>query len=187
MRRIILICATIASAVVAILAYQDVLRRTGNFHEVVAGQLYRSAQPTPDRLADYVEAAGIRSVVNLRGRRDTADWYVAEVEAARRLGLVHVDFGMSSSQPFSPERAEELVRLMQGLPKPILVHCWTGADRTGLVAMIYAYRLGGADEDTAEKQLSFAYGHVGLPFLSPSFAMDWSWETLEAAFGIEGS
>lgn len=40
------------------------------------------------------------------------------------------------------------------------------------------------DEETAEKQLSIRFGHVGIPFLSPAFAMDESWEALEEAFGL---
>ena len=43
------------------------------------------------------------------------------------------------------------------------------------------------DEETAEWQLTPIYGHFGIPFLSPSFAMDETWEELEPLFGIEGS
>ncbi len=187
MKRIALALALIAAVTASLLLYQEGLRLTGNFHQVVAGQLYRSAPPDAARLARWSRESGIRSVVNLRGSQPGAAWYDEEVAASADLGLVHADFGMSAEQPFTPARAEELLALMASLPKPILIHCHTGADRTGLAAMIYAYRAGGQDEETAESQLSLAYGHVGLPFVSPTFAMDWSWETLEVAFGIEGS
>jgi protein tyrosine/serine phosphatase len=32
--------------------YLGYLHATGNFHEVIAGELYRSAQPSPEQLSD---------------------------------------------------------------------------------------------------------------------------------------
>jgi len=36
------------------------------------------------------------------------------------------------------------------------------------------------DEARAEEQLSFYYGHVGIPVVSAAYAMDRSWEDIEA-------
>lgn len=170
-----------------ILAYQALLRMTGNFRTVIAGELYRSAQPTREHLQSYVDAAGIRTVINLRGAQPGAEWYDLERDLAAARHLVMIDFPMSAGEPLSAERAAELIALFRRSPKPILLHCKTGADRTGLASVIYASQVADLDEHRAEKELSPIYGHFGIPFFSPTYAMDRSWEALEVAFGIEGS
>lgn len=165
--------------------YAWALQLTGNFHTVVRGELYRSAQPSPQQLADYVQKNGIKTVINLRGEDDTAKWYGQDLAEANRLGVEHIDFQMSSSYELSPERADELVAIMRLAPKPILIHCNSGADRSGLVSVIYSQQIAGIDEETAERQLSFYYGHVGLQEVSPTYAMDSSWTKLEKHFGVK--
>ena len=46
-------------------AYLALINVSGNFHPVVAGELYRSAQPTPARIAAYKSKYGIATIVNL--------------------------------------------------------------------------------------------------------------------------
>ena len=165
------------AVVIVILAFLGGLQLTGNFHTVVAGELYRSAQPTPAELESYVRRYGLKTVVNLRGANPGAKWYEDEKRVAKSLGVKMIDFQMSARQELSPARAEALVALLKAAEKPILVHCKAGADRTGLVSVIYASQVAGIDEEHAERQLwSIIYGHIGIPFLSPSFAMDISWE-----------
>src|SRR4051794_32745800 len=62
-----------------------------NFHAIVPHRCYRSGQPTADALEGMVRALGVRTVVNLRGPNDKADWYREEHDAARRLGVTVVD------------------------------------------------------------------------------------------------
>lgn len=182
--------ALIVASVIApslILTYQAWLRITSNFRTVIAGELYRSAQPTRERLQSYVDATGIRTVINLRGAQPGAEWYDLERDLAAARHLVMIDFPMSAGEPLTNERAAELIALFRQSPKPILIHCKTGADRTGLASVIYASQVAGLDEHRAEQELSPIYGHFGIPLFSPTYAMDQSWETLEVAFGIEGS
>lgn len=127
-------------------------------------------------------AHGIRSVLNLRGASDRG-WYHDEIEMARRLGVTHADFAMRASKVLSPERARQLIALMQSLPKPLLIHCQQGADRTGLAAALYLAANGGGEAE-AESQISFRYGHVSLP-LSSAWPMDESWEAMERPLGFE--
>ncbi len=160
-------------------AYAGYLQIYGNFHTVIEGEVYRSAQPTPAQLEAYVREHGIRTVINLRGENSRNDWYRDEVATAKALGVGHIDFKMSAAEDFTPERADEITAIMAAAPKPILIHCQAGADRTGLVSAIYSYRLAGWTEHAAENQLSFYFGHVGIPYLSRAWAMDMSWEKLE--------
>lgn len=184
-KRLALAVAIVLLIPLGLIGYQAAF--TSNFHEILPGQFYRSAQLTPGELNQRISQYGIRTVVNLRGTQDNPGWYDDERRVAASRGVELVDFPMSSSQRLSPERALALLELMRNAPKPILVHCLAGADRTGLASVIYLNQVAGMDEETAEWQLTPIYGHFGIPFLSPSFAMDETWEELEPLFGIEGS
>jgi protein tyrosine/serine phosphatase len=164
-------------------SYLAILQIDGNFHEVLPGQLYRSAQPTPSELAQYIKRYGIRTVVNLRGPSERA-WYRDEVATTQKLSVQHVDFRMRASQQLTPDESERLITLLKEAPKPVLIHCKAGADRTGLASVIYLQQIAGVNEETAEWQLSPLYGHLPLPFLR-TYAMDRTWLQLESMLGIE--
>lgn len=172
---------TIAAGTAGYLGY---LQLTGNFHTVIAGELYRSAQPTPTQLEAYIRAKGIATIVNLRGENDHARWYADEIATAEKLGVKHIDFKMSATKILPPDKADQLVAILKAAPKPILIHCEAGADRSGLVSVIYSERVAGINEDVAERQLSILFGHIGIPYLSAAFAMDESWEDLEQYFHV---
>ena len=129
--------------------YLGFLRASGNFHEVLPGQLYRSAQPTPGQLARYIQRYGIKTVINLRGPSEQK-WYRDEVATTSRLAIQHLDFRMTASRQLSDGESEELIALMKDAPKPLLIHCKAGADRTGLASVIYLQQVAGVDEETAE-------------------------------------
>jgi len=173
--------------VTGILGFQAWLRADGNLHEVKTGEFYRSAQPTPEKLQGYIKQYGLKSVLNLRGSQPDDDWYRDEQRVTQSNGVQLIDFSMSAGKDLTRERALQLVEIMRNAPKPMLVHCSTGADRTGLVATIYAYKIAGMTEEEAEEQLSPGFGHFGIPLFSSTFAMDRSWEDMEKLFGIEGS
>lgn len=186
-RNAMIITASGVAVFLAILAFQQVLRLSGNFHTVVPDQFYRSSQLSPTALEGYVQRYGVKTIINLRGAEPNKKWYRDEKQVADSLGVTMVDFGMSATRLLSADRAAQLVAIMKDAQKPILVHCLDGADRTGLVSVIYASQVAGEDDKTAERQLSTRYGHFGIPLLSPTFAMDTSWEDLETFFGVEGS
>lgn len=163
------------------LLYLAALQIGGNFHPVLDGIAYRSAQPEGRDLARWTAQSGLRSVVNLRGAHPGTGWYDAEVRQSARLGLAHYDFGMSAGQQLSQARAAQLVALLKAAPKPVLIHCKSGADRTGLAAALLVAALHG-DERTAEAQISFRYGHIALPHTA-AWPMDESWESLEGWLG----
>ena len=75
--------------------------------------------------------------------------------------------------------ADQLLDIMKNAPKPILIHCKAGADRSGIVSAIYGRAVAGWSEESAERQLSVYFGHIGIPYLSSTYALDESWEKLE--------
>jgi protein tyrosine/serine phosphatase len=168
----------------ALIGYLAVLHYSGNFHTVIEGELYRSAQVTGTELADYTNKVSLKSVLNLRGPSPNSDWYKAEIADSARLGLVHADFALSASRQVTNEEAVELIALMRSLPKPLLIHCKHGSDRTGLMSALYMAAIAGQDEDTAEAQLSLYFGHFSVPYLSAAYPMDESWERLEGMVGF---
>ena len=172
-------------ALVALAGYLALLQATGNLHTVAPGEVLRSNQPTPARLAALVRDHGLRSVLNLRGAAPGAEWYEAEAQAARDLGLVLIDFPLSASDELGRPTAEALLAALRDAPKPLLIHCRSGADRTGLASSIYQTQVMGLDEETAEWQLSILYGHIGLPYLSDAWPMDVTWEAIERWWGLE--
>lgn len=172
---------------VALAAWLAFLQATGNFHAVIPGEYYRSAQMDRASLSEWTREHRIRSVINLRGANPGDAWYDEEVAASAELGLAHYDFRMSAADHIPPAEAKALLDLLRAAPKPVLVHCRGGADRTGLVSSLYMWAVAGWGEEAAEWQLSLLYGHIGLPGLSRAWPMNESWESLEPWLGIEGS
>lgn len=162
--------------------YLGYLQASGNFHPVVAGEAYRSAQPDAEDLRAWVIETGIRSVINLRGRHAGTGWYDEEIAASDALGLKHYDFAMSASKGLDRAQAAALMAMLRDAPKPVLIHCKAGADRTGLASALYlaAY---GQGEELAETQISLRYGHISLPYTA-AWPIDQSWEALEGWLGF---
>lgn len=180
----LILALTFAAVMIGSNGFLSYQQMSGNFHEVVAGEVYRSNQVTPEALATYQAEHGIRSVLNLRGAEPGAEWYDAEIAASSALGLTHVNFRMSGTVDFSNADAMRLIALMREMPKPLLVHCQRGADRTGLAMALYLGAIRGASKAEAGGQLSLWFGHFGVPYLSDTYPMDQSWDRLAGVLGI---
>ncbi len=174
--------AAVAALLALTVGYETGLFSSGNLHRLDA-EAFRSAQPTPERLASIQATYGIRSVINLRGENTGAAWYDKEVAASRRLGLVHIDYRMSAKDRFDTKRAAELIAVMRAAPKPVLIHCNGGADRSGLASALYLAAIAHQGHFRSELQLSPLYGHIPLPFLR-AFPMTSSFEGLEHWLGL---
>jgi protein tyrosine/serine phosphatase len=173
--------------VVAIIGcFYAYLIETTNFHPVIAGELYRSSQPSASTIAQLQKQYGIRTIINLRGDNSGHRWYDAEIAQAKELDINHIDFRMSSRHELSQEQAAQLVQLMRDAPKPLLIHCQAGADRTGLATALYLAAIGKSSERVAEAQMSIYYGHIGLP-ISAAYPMDATFEKLEPWLGLSSS
>jgi protein tyrosine/serine phosphatase len=169
----------------AIGLYSGYLVATENFHAVIPGKLYRSAQPSAKDIALWHDRHGIKTIINLRGANPKQRWYQDERAAAEGAGVRLIDYQMSSQRDVSAVEVEELLGLLASAEKPILIHCRNGADRTGLVSALYVASMGGS-EFYSELQMSPIYGHLPLWFLS-AFAMDRSFERVEARLGFPDS
>ncbi len=158
----------------------------GNLHTVVPGELYRSGTLAPDRLREVIESRGIRTIINLRGRAEARDWYREEARVAGEANVRLIDMPWSAQRELTEQQVAEYFRVLADAPRPILIHCRSGSDRTGLAAALYLAAVKKADEFTAELQLSPLFGHIGLPF-APFYAMDETFERLEPSLGYPDS
>lgn len=165
--------------------WMGVQQLIGNFHTVVAGQLYRAARFDASEIAGFQKDYGIRTIINLRGP-DSSDWYKQQIAQSEALGITHFDFRLSASKELTQGQVEALIAMMRNAPKPILVHCTGGADRSGIAAALYLGAIAKAGEYAAEWQLSPFYGHIPLPF-APAWAMDETWERIEPWLGFPNS
>jgi protein tyrosine phosphatase (PTP) superfamily phosphohydrolase (DUF442 family) len=152
-------------------AYCGVIIYEGNVHAVESGVLYRSAQLGKDGLASVARQYGIKSVLNLRGPNAGSPWYDDELAESRALGLAHYDYPISAKRFVTHRQVGEILDIIRRAPKPLLIHCKSGADRAGLVSALYEYAIAGASAKKADGELSLVYGH--FPYLtSRSGAMD---------------
>jgi protein tyrosine/serine phosphatase len=155
------------------------LRLSGNFHSVEGGVLYRSAQLSGAAFADHIKDSGIRSILNLRGDNKGQRWYDDEMQASAAAGIQHVDLALSAGRELTDAQLRQVSDLLRDLPRPILIHCEGGADRSGLVAAMYQLLIANKSPEEAAGQLSFRYGH--FPWLgSRTMAMDRTFERLVA-------
>jgi transporter family protein len=137
------------------------------------GEAYRSGQLTIEQYAHYTKKYGLKSVVNLRGD-SKKQWYREEMQAARENNLSHFDYDLSAYQHLKISEMHEILDILRKAPKPVLIHCQAGSDRTGLVSAVYLLALKGHAPDSAGAELSLLYGQ--LPFWgNKTIAMDNSW------------
>lgn len=165
------LCVAVVLPAASIGGYCGAVIWSGNFHAVSDGVLYRSAQLSGPEFAEAIRQYKIKSVLNLRGAHPGEGWWEDEVAAARDNGASHYDIALSSKRFVGEEQVAEILKMLRAAPKPLLVHCRSGADRTGLVSALYRYAVEHASAADADGQLSLAYGH--FPYLtSRTGAMD---------------
>lgn len=103
----------------------------------IGPDLVRANQPSPRQLA-WWKRRGIRTVVNLRGARDES-YYALEADACRRLGLTLIDAPLDSRDAPTAERVRRAREIFRTIEYPALIHCKSGADRAGLMAVLYRH------------------------------------------------
>ena len=130
-----------------------------NFAVVEPGVLYRANHPTPGQLAVMAQRHGIRTVINLRGARACGSDALSR-DAALRLGLVQIDMALESRGAPQVDRILRLAEIFRTMTAPALMHCKSGADRAGLMSVLYRHVREGVPIAEAKQQLSLRYGHI---------------------------
>ena len=119
--------------------------------------LVRTNQPSPRQLA-YWKKKGVRTVINLRGKRDES-FHALERDACAQLGLTLIDAPLDSRDAPGRDRIHRARELFRTIEYPALIHCKSGADRAGMMAVLYRHFHLGEPISVAMKELSKKYLH----------------------------
>jgi protein tyrosine phosphatase (PTP) superfamily phosphohydrolase (DUF442 family) len=152
-------------SVVSFLAWRTSVDNFGvvlNPGDSTAGAVYRSDQMRPDDLADRIRELGIRTVLNLRGPNPGDSWYDAERSTVVGEGAELVDMALSSSEWMSREQAQTLAKVLKEAPRPLLIHCYHGSERTGLASAMAHLLTPGQSVESARREFSWRYLYFGL-------------------------
>jgi protein tyrosine/serine phosphatase len=120
-------------------------------------QAWRSAQPAPHQISEFARR-GVRTIVNLRGERICGSYWL-ERRACLRHGLKLVNFQVRSRAAPTREEIRGARELFERIEYPMLLHCKSGADRAGLMSVLYRFLKEGEPLEEAKKELSFRFGH----------------------------
>jgi protein tyrosine/serine phosphatase len=132
-----------------------------NFHWVVPGEAARAAQAWAGGLGPFLRKRGLASVINLRGRNDDLSWWRKETEVAEKLGLAHLDAMLDSRKLPTRAMLVELIAAFDAAPRPFMLKCSGGQDRTSFAAALYLIHRGGWDafDQAAAQYARFPYLH----------------------------
>ncbi len=120
-----------------------------NFFKV-SDDIYRSEQPDKDAFIE-LNKMGIKSVLNLR-TTETDDDAIGKLPI--KPYLVAMDAGGVSDKDIIAA-----LKVIKSAPKPLLVHCRHGSDRTGVVVAMYRIVFQGwSKEDALNELLNGGFG-----------------------------
>ena len=121
-----------------------------NFFQLDA-KVYRSAQPDAKGFKE-LQSRGIRNVLSFRDHH-------ADTNAARGTTVRLFRVQMEAGEIKTPQVVESL-RIIRNADGPILIHCWHGADRTGLISAMYRIVFQNwSKEDAIDELMNGGYGY----------------------------
>lgn len=125
-----------------------------NFYEVDAGRFYRSAQLNKLAFYGVIKKYGLKSVINLR---DQGKYFSRlEKQWCEKKGIRYYNIPVTCG---SRDKLLKVIETIRSAEKPVLVHCFGGKDRTGLVSAIYVSDFQNNPMD-AFKQFSIKYLYI---------------------------
>jgi protein tyrosine/serine phosphatase len=124
----------------------------------IGRDLVRSSQPWPFQLRRWRDL-GIRTIINLRGQ-EKGSHSLLERDACHRLGLTLVEFKLWSRAAPTRAMIEGAKTLFETSQYPVLIHCKSGADRAGLMAVLYRHFQLGESVRDALRELHWTRGHA---------------------------
>jgi hypothetical protein len=132
-----------------------------NFHWIVPGEAARAAQAYAGFLGPFLARHGIKSLINLRGTNPKYGWWRYERRVTENSGIVHLDVMLDSRNLPKREMLVALFDAFDRAPRPFLIKCSGGQDRTSFAgALFLIHREGWAARDRALGQFArFPYLH----------------------------
>ena len=133
-----------------------------NFGTVRPGELYRSAQMGAPSLSRALREHRIKTVLNLRGSHPESPWYRNERAATLEAGATQVDIPLSSCEWMSRAQARTLLEVLETAERPLLIHCFHGSERTGMVSAFAELLRPGSTLADAEAQFTVRHLYFDL-------------------------
>ena len=127
-----------------------------NFHKVNEN-IYRSGQPNEDEFFSLYTFNGIRSVLNLRGISDKDEINAVNRRWKNAVTLYEIPLDTGN---ITEDALYKILSVIRDAPKPLLIHCWQGSNRTGCA--VAAYRIifeNWSVEDAISELVKPEYGH----------------------------
>src|SRR5262249_43160404 len=107
-----------------------------------------------------VRTHGIRTVVNLRGCCDPLPWYHDECRTTNRLNVAQEDLSFSAGRYPPVHEIRHLIEVLDRSERPLLLHCYRGIDRTGLVSTVAQLLYTDTSLAKARRQLGLRFCHL---------------------------
>ena len=124
-----------------------------NFYKL-DDKVYRSAQPDEKGFQE-MEAMGVRTVLSFRN-------YHSDNEEAEGRGIKLLQIKMEAGE-IETSQVIDALRIIKDSDGPIVIHCWHGSDRTGLISAMYRIVFQGWSKDDAIDELMHGgYGYHSL-------------------------
>ncbi len=148
-------------------AYRDMVLKDHGFLRLgfqnahwVGEELVRTNQPWPFHLRWWRDQ-GVKTIINLRGDGYETGFFVLERDACKQLGLELVNFAVASRDAPSRDQINRAAQMYERIAYPALMHCKSGADRAGMMSVLYAhFRLGQPLREALADQLSLRTLHI---------------------------
>ncbi len=123
-----------------------------NFYQL-DDKVYRSAQPNQIGFQE-LKRLGIRNILNLRDYHSDKDAQGVDLKLFR----VKMEAG-----EITDDKVIEALKIIKQSDGPILIHCWHGSDRTGLLCAMYRIVFQGwTKEDAIDEFLLGGYGYHAM-------------------------
>ena len=132
--------------------------RFPNRHDL-GGGMCRENQPSPERIALLAEE-GIKTILNLRGPSPKG-FYWLEKEACEKHGIALINFRVYSRDVHTVEKIRDARDLFERIEYPAMMHCKSGADRTGFMGVLYRhFHMGDTIAQAVDSELTLKKLHV---------------------------
>ncbi len=140
-------------------------------------KFYRSGQPDLNELNKLITRDGIRTIINLRGEHPGEKWFDDEfaLTESKQITFISLDFQLKQI----PHRRTLLAYLdaIETAPRPILIHCDNGVERTGEAAAIYEMVVNKKSKAEAMKMLSKTYYYAESDDPSKKYFIEKVWQS----------
>jgi protein tyrosine phosphatase (PTP) superfamily phosphohydrolase (DUF442 family) len=127
-----------------------------NLHQIADGA-WRGGQPTPGQLRAFARRGG-RGVISLRAGRGFGSLPL-ELEACRDAGLTYHNMVIRAGTLPTRDELRAAANLFRTIERPVLIHCLSGADRSGFASALFLMLAEDRPSTEARRQLSLRYGH----------------------------